>query len=646
MKKKILLFASMVFVLAFMLAMATFAATQNYCSYEVILNDNTRVTVYTAGIDDRGNGRFYLNETTYTEAPVDTEGTYATLDWSKVKEIDFTNTGMFYYDSKKAEYVETAGGTGGSAKNRVCIRKGWSDATTFASVKKVNLGNCWSFSGAVFSSWTGLETVIVTPSVDTLSDDMFKNSSIANVIFEEGCNVYRCSNNLFWNCDNLVSVEFPDSFTYLGNSGLFYDCDSLESVKWSVNCPAIPGSAFYGCEKLKFEIPSYITEIKSSAFNGCTSITSVVIPSGVTAIGADCFRSCKNLTSVVFEEGCSITGIYAHTFDGCAFSEITLPNTVTQLKQNAFASNPNLKVINLGAAFTDCNLDGNAAASINCNKTLEVLYLSKNFTSAGVRKSIFGDDGNSGEWGKIMPNLVIFYEGGKSAADAIVAAATVDGKVINGVFANMSVVSVAEYEALKAAEELSGRYIVYGYNTCEAFYKSEHKMAGEISMQFSGYFEKVTFADTCTRNGCGLCIVDESKTIGAMFTYLGYSCTEKAIGGTYSMSQFYGINRESIEQYEGVVGYTLDFGFVVSILENPIGNENATENNVIIAESKGFAFDYADVKVSGITDETVGKGIVFCMYVIDGESVSYLDGGATSENVAPKSYSDIVALKK
>jgi hypothetical protein len=156
----------------------------------------------------------------------------------------------------------------------------------------------------------------------------------------------------------------------------------------------------------------------------------------------------------------------------------------------------------------------------------------------------------------------------------------------------------------------------------------------------------VTFADVCTREGCGVGEIDHSKTIGEMFTYLGYSCTESAIGGKYSMSQFYGINRANIEKYETAVGYALDYGFVVSILENPIGNENATENNVIIAESKGFAFDYADVKVSGITDETAGKGLVFCMYVADGEEVYYLDGGETSENVACKSYLDIVELKK
>ena len=645
MKKKILLFLAMAFVLALMLSVAIFAAPQHYCSYEVVLNDDTRVTAYTVGIDDRGNGRFSLREATYTEAPVDSEGTYAALDWSRVKEIDFTNTAMFYYDSKKAEYIETAGGTNNNAKNRVCIKKGWSDASTFASVKKVNTGNAWSFSGAVFSGWTGIETVIISKNVETLADELFKNSSIANVVFEENSQVYRCNNNLFKNCDNLVRVEFPDSFTYLGDSGLFYDCDNLESVKWSVNCPAIPGGAFNGCEKLTFEIPDYITEIKSSAFNGCLSITSVVIPASVTAIGSDCWRNCKNLTSVIFEDGCSVSAIYAHTFDGCRFSEITLPNTVTQLRQNAFASNPNLRVVNLGAAFVDFNLQGNAAASLNCGSGLEVLYLSRNFTSAGVRADIFGDDNNANEWKKIAPNLVIFYEGDKNAAEAIIAASTVDGTVINGVFANMSAVSVAEYEALKAAGALLGRYIVYGYNHCDAFHKGEHKMAGELSMQFNGYFENVTFADACTRGNCGQSVIDESRTIGAMFTYLGYSYTELAINGTYSMSQFYGINKANIDLYTAATGNDFAYGFVMASIDNPLSNENRTENNVIVTGSDSFSFDYAGVRVFGITEEYLDNGVVFCIYILDGDNVSYLDNGITSNSVSCKSYNDIVALE-
>ena len=111
------------------------------------------------------------------------------------------------------------------------------------------------------------------------------------------------------------------------------------------------------------------------------------------------------------------------------------------------------------------------------------------------------------------------------------------------------------------------------------------------------------------------------------------------------MSQFYGINEESIDVYEKLTGNEVVYGFVISSIENPIGNENANENNVILSESGYFAYDYASVKITGITENNTDKGIVFCMYVIDGETVSYLDNGVTSENVACKSYDDVIALE-
>ena len=106
------------------------------------------------------------------------------------------------------------------------------------------------------------------------------------------------------------------------------------------------------------------------------------------------------------------------------------------------------------------------------------------------------------------------------------------------------------------------------------------------------------------------------------------------------------MNKENIELYQTAVGYEISYGFVVSILDNPIGNENATENNVIVTSKDSFRLDYADIKVSGITEENTGKGVVFCMYVTDGEGIYYLDGGVTSENVTPKSYLDILEIKK
>ncbi len=670
--KKILLAFAIVSLLICALAISVSAAPQSYASFEAIV-DGERVTVYTVGLPDLGNGKLNVSDVAYVEPPVDSEGTYALLDWSVVSELDFTNTALFSYDSKKSEHIEYEGGTNSNANGNVTLKKAWSDVSVFNSVKKVITGNAFSFEGAVFEGWSGLETVVFSPALKTISDNLLRNSSVANLVFSEDGNLDRCANNPFANCDNLVNVDFPDTITYLGNSGLFNGCDNLESVDWPSNCPAIPGGAFSGCTKLVFEIPSFITEIKSSAFQGCLSITSVVIPKSVTAIGSDCFRNCSNLTSVVFEEGCSVSDIYAHTFNGCAFSEITLPNTVKQMKESVFSNNANLRVINLGASFVDFNLQNNAASNMNCGNGLAVVYLSKNFTSAGVRRSIFGGDYKSNEHPKCVPNLVIYYEGDKAAAEAIVAAGALeqsDGHIVNGVFANMTLVTLAEYEALEAANALSGRYMIYDYNKCDAFYGGVHA-EGEVinSCQFGcgrkcGKAEllenpqhelsKITtfgemgyFGESCTVESCSVCAtVTLNATVGAMFVDYGYSATEAAINGVYSMSQFYGINREAIEQYRAL-SPDFEFGFVVAANADPFGavaEGTLASDKIFVTEEKFFQYDYASVSIGGIAGENVSKAITFCMFVKDGEKISYLDGGKTASAVAMKSYNDVLAI--
>ena len=64
-------------------------------------------------------------------------------------------------------------------------------------------------------------------------------------------------------------------------------------------------------------------------------------------------------------------------------------------------------------------------------------------------------------------------------------------------------------------------------------------------------------------------------------------------------------------------------------------------DSILFKKQRDFIFDYADVKISGITEASKDLGVVFCMYVNDGGSIFYLDGGVTSKAVALKSYNDI-----
>ena len=61
-------------------------------------------------------------------------------------------------------------------------------------------------------------------------------------------------------------------------------------------------SAFENCTSLtSVTIPDSVTSIGNWTFDGCTSLTSVTIGDGVTSIAYGAFRDCTSLTSVTFD---------------------------------------------------------------------------------------------------------------------------------------------------------------------------------------------------------------------------------------------------------------------------------------------------------------------------------------------------------
>ncbi|MBQ8257729.1 MAG: leucine-rich repeat domain-containing protein, partial [Bacteroidaceae bacterium] len=139
-------------------------------------------------------------------------------------------------------------------------------------------------------------------------------------------------------------VTIPSTVTYndvtynvtsIGYSA-FESCTSLTSVTIPNSVTTMGDYAFYGCTGLKsVTIPNSVTSIEYSAFRGCTGLTSITIPNSVTSIGSCAFEYCSGLTSVTIPN--SVTSIDIYAFHDCTgLTSITIPNSVTSIGYHSF----------------------------------------------------------------------------------------------------------------------------------------------------------------------------------------------------------------------------------------------------------------------------------------------------------------------
>ena len=269
---------------------------------------------------------------------------------------DFEVDGIYYnITSKTYLEVEVTYGTYANYSGDVVIPDTVNyDGSTY---------NVTSIGDYAFEDCQDLTSVEIPNSVTSIGDYAFVFTNLTSVDIPNS--VTSIGYWAFFWCEGLKSVEIPNSVINIGY-GAFAYCDSLTSIEVDEENEYYCSSdgvlydknmntlICYSSGKTdeSYTIPETVTIIDIYAFYGCDNLTSVEISNSVISIGNYAFYGCDNLTSVEIPN--SVISIGDFAFSYCdKLTSVDIPNSVTSIGSGAFTSCSSLTSIEIPNSVTN-----------------------------------------------------------------------------------------------------------------------------------------------------------------------------------------------------------------------------------------------------------------------------------------------------
>ncbi len=154
----------------------------------------------------------------------------------------------------------------------------------------------------LFVNCNELESIEIPDSVTKIGNYAFNNcKNLSAVTLSK--NLIAMGRGTFENCTKLTDILIPKSLNPYDSSLTFepFANSGLKNVSFEEGITSIPQNLFYDCNELEsIEIPDTVVRIYHSAFAYCSKLKTVKIPNSVTDIEEFAFNGCPNLSDVYY----------------------------------------------------------------------------------------------------------------------------------------------------------------------------------------------------------------------------------------------------------------------------------------------------------------------------------------------------------
>lgn len=276
---------------------------------------------------------------------------------------------------------------------------------------------------SAFEGCSSLEYITIPETVMSIDVHAFRGAGLKEVRFPHA--LKSIGSGSFSSCNELRTIYIPKSVEHIGEAA-FSDCahllelvvseqnpyfTSMEGVLFDKKCTTLlscPGGktgcytvpdgvrmigcyAFDGCASLsRVILKGNLESIEAYAFSESSSLTHIYLPDSIRKIGGGAFSNCYSLREINLSGG--ITEIPSDVFENCySLQNIHIPASITLIRENAFINCPAIDDIYYGGtpdqweAITVCRNNeclSRAAIHYNCAKEeyvsdsiVAVLYL-------------------------------------------------------------------------------------------------------------------------------------------------------------------------------------------------------------------------------------------------------------------------------